>query len=507
MKKLIAMLAVVFAVALIPTVFVGCGKKETKGAAKEYTITFNYMGKADNEEVVVEKGGKVKKPAVKVLEGLEVSGWYTDETLTTAYKFSDEVTANTTLYAKWTDPYTYTEVEGGYAINGYKGSAKEAILPSTHNSQPVVEIQSCYNESYTDYVSIFYNKNVAKVTLPNTLKVIGEGAFYSAEKIAAIIIPASVTEICEYAFNYCRNLQAVVFEENSQLTTINNSAFENCIKLSNINLPNNLLSIGSYAFSNTAITQITIPEGIKTISCALFINCAELQNIMLPEGIEKIEAFAFNGCQKLKSITIPASVTTIEGFWHYEGNGGSGNSMFGGCAALTSVAVAPGNTVYDSRENCNAIIETSTNKLIAGCNTSTIPNGVETICYGAFECCDELTQIEFPNTLTTIEAGVFSSCNGLSYVMISETITAIASDAFSSCYNLQTVLLNSNSIYNQLDSEFNPFTYSHPQQVTIYVPKTFVEENVNEYLENNFTKQDGTGEYENYYAYTSRNEA
>ena len=85
---------------------------------------------------------------------------------------------------------------------------------------------------------------------------------------------------------------------------------------------------------------------------------------IIPEGTTTIGGYAFYGCSSLQSITIPESVTEI------------GKDAFSGCNSLQSIVVAKGNPKYDSREGCNAIIETATNKLIVGCPSTTIPEAV-----------------------------------------------------------------------------------------------------------------------------------
>ena len=118
---------------------------------------------------------------------------------------------------------------------------------------------------------------------------------------------------------------------------------------------------------------------------------------------------AFENCSSLTSLTIPNSVTSI------------GNYAFRYCSGLTSITVEKGNTKYDSRDNCNAIIETNTNKLIAGCKNTTIPNSVTSIGGFAFEGCSGLTSITIPNSVTSIENGAFDGCSGLTSITFERT--------------------------------------------------------------------------------------
>ena len=120
--------------------------------------------------------------------------------------------------------------------------------------------------------------------------------------------------------------------------------------------------------------------------------------IIIPDSVTSIGDNAFAWCTGLTSVTIPNSVTSI------------GDEAFSGCSGLTSLKVEDGNPKYDSRNNCNAIIESSTNTLIAGCKTTTIPSSVTSIGEKAFAHCTDLTSITIPNSVTSIGNGAFSHC-------------------------------------------------------------------------------------------------
>lgn len=125
-------------------------------------------------------------------------------------------------------------------------------------------------------------------------------------------------------------------------------------------------------------------------------------------GLSTIREQDFSGCTGLTSVVIPCNVTSIEG------------NSFLGCNELSSIFVDDKNTVYDSRDNCNAIIETSTNKLIFGCKSSFIPNSVTSIGECAFSHCSGLTSLNIPKNVTSIGEGAFNYCYDLSSITIDE---------------------------------------------------------------------------------------
>ena len=202
--------------------------------------------------------------------------------------------------------------------------------------------------------------------------------------------------------------------EMSDYSTSPWNSLKNIIK--HVVIEEGVTTIGNNAFYGMDIVTVTNPSTLKTIGSTAFYNCYQLESINFPHGMTSIGRNTtghgpFYGCHSLKSIYIPASVTMIN------------KDAFLRCFSLTSIVVDPANPKYDSRDNCNAIIETATNKLLYGCQTTVIPDGVLTVSQYAFEYQHNLKSIRISNTVTHFETSVFKECENLKDIYVEWTTT------------------------------------------------------------------------------------
>ena len=306
--------------------------------------------------------------------------------------------------------------------NNYTGSV--VIMSSVTYGGITYSVTSIGNSAFMGC------SGLSSIERPNSVTSIGNWAFYGCYGLTSIEIPNSVTCIRDYAFCNCSALTSI--EIPCSVTSIGSSAFSGCYGLTSIEIPNSVTSIADSTFYYCgALTSIEIPNSVTNIGDYAFCDCG-LTSIEIQNCVTSIGNYAFAYCKRLRSIVIGNSVTCI------------GDCAFSGCTNLNNILIDEGNPKYDSRNNCNAIIESATNTLIVGCFKTIIPNSVTSIGSSAFMGCSGLSSIEIPNSVTSIGNSAFYSCSGLTSIEIPNSVTVIGNEAF--CFSNLTSLVIGNSV-------------------------------------------------------------
>ncbi len=309
-----------------------------------------------------------------------------------------------------------TAVTGAWADeSGSCGEVSYSYVESTHTltisgTGAMADYPNPSERPWDSYV-----EEIETVIIEDGVTGIGNCAFYYCTSLTSVTIPASVTSIGFGVFSYCSNLSTMTVEAGNKVYDSRNSC--NAI----IEKETNTLIAGC---KNTKI-----PDDVTSIGDVAFVGCTSLTTITIPDGVTSIGPSAFSECG-LTSIEIPASVTSI------------GDYAFDGCSNLATMTVETGNTVYDSRNGCNAIIEKESNTLIFGCKNTKIPDDVTSIGDDAFQGCAGLTSVTIPDGVTRIGNYAFESCTGLTTVTIGSGVTYIGTDAFFNCTKVEIVYCN-----------------------------------------------------------------
>ena len=199
---------------------------------------------------------------------------------------------------------------------------------------------------------------------------------------------------------------------------IGDYAFVDMANIKSVVIPPSIKSIGNFAFHGCiSLSDLVLSEGLTSIGNNTFVGCG-FTSLSLPSDLEVIGNMAFGFCDNLKSVFLPASIAKI------------GQTPFKGCKTLKNISIEEGNTVYDSRDNCNAIIETESNKLITGCKGTIIPPTVSSIGECAFQQCYGLEEIFLPKSITEIKGGAFYYCTDLEQISLPEGVEIIRANAF-----------------------------------------------------------------------------
>ena len=353
---------------------------------------------------------------------------------------------------------------------------------------------------------------LTSLAMPNSVTSIGDEAFKGCSGLTDVELSNSLTAIPNYAFAECKALTSVVIPEG--VTSVGDYAFQNCSAMTSVEIPSTVNWLGKYDFDGCTalsevgitdlaawckmrfgaekaspffyaktmkqngepVTDLVFPEGISTIGAYAFAEYKGLKSVVIGNDVTSIAEGAFQDCRDLKDVTIGSSVTSVGQYAFRNCTGmqnlvvgnsvnSIGNQAFRNCGDLRSIVVVKGNSKYDSRDNCNALIETATNKLLVGCRNTIIPGTVKTIADLAFSYCKGLTYVNIPNSVTSITTNgnsdssfrgsdlkeiefhcsklgswLFNGQTSLEKVVLGSEVTSIEERAFYGCTNMQTVV-------------------------------------------------------------------
>ena len=181
------------------------------------------------------------------------------------------------------------------------------------------------NGKYMSEKGILYNKDMTRILcypagikdteffVPDTVKTIGDFAFYGTKALESINIPDSVTNIGTDAFGECSGLKEVVIPDS--VTSMGEAVFYKCTSLEKVKLSVNITSPNPAVFQYcSSLKEVVLPESMKFISFFMFSHCKEITNIVLPDTLTSVLGSAFQNCDNLKNITVPKNVTTIQDY-------------------------------------------------------------------------------------------------------------------------------------------------------------------------------------------------
>ncbi len=366
----------------------------------------------------------------------------------------------------------FTKLGNIMAVSAREDAVGEIIVPSKYQGKPVkIEKASCYTNldpgpfcDYYDFSGAFTDlTNVTSITFSEGITEIPDSAFaisyyeydYAYEQgiherlvsnLETLILPNSVSYIGNGAFEGCDKLKYNVSEYcnylgnpdnkylflmgvadteqstytiNSKCKFIMHGAFSNCNSLTDIEIPNNVISMSGAFVNCQNLTNVTINSGVEKIENSVFYGCSSLTNVTIPNSVTSIGARAFYGCNSLTNLEIPNSVTYI------------GDGAFEGCDSLA----------YYTSEKCNYLGNSENNYLVLmgvtdkEQETYTINPQCKFICSG-FGGCGQLTNITIPNGVISIGAYAFDGCSNLRNIDIPDSIIYVGSGAFWDCTNL-----------------------------------------------------------------------
>ncbi len=459
-----------------------------------------------NEDLYIGYTPDMMGDGVDIFQEIYVTKTTIDYVVT--YLSMDNDYLNSSLYTKTlenidsVDYYHYvrTNVQW-YSIRYY--------MPDTQSTESLSFGWYDYWDKYSDISTPYYYVDGIVLTLPTSIQSIYGYGFAGWYTDGTYSTPITDTTGCSGTLEVYGLFMPIFYytdngdgNEITGLTTLGQT-------LSDIIIPDYIFNestlqldgiyiISSNAFNGcTNIVSVAMSDNIWLIGDDAFYNCSNMTSITLSDSLYAIGGTAFYGCSSLTSLSIPASVHSI------------GNAITAYCADLTTITVDSNNTYYDSRYDCNAIIDSSNDKLIAGCATTTIPDSVTRIGMGAFAGQPDLIIMNTGESTQFIEEYAFSDCENMTTMVIWSEMTGFANiNMIDGCTSLDSMVLIGNVM---LYTMYTPDYVGDMANIWnhVYIYKDFEDlmvanGNTNTYLNSAlFTKTTATLESEQFYLYTA----
>ncbi|MBR0387237.1 MAG: leucine-rich repeat domain-containing protein [Clostridia bacterium] len=375
-------------------------------------------------------------------------------------------------------------------LYGYEGTWAEAYAESLGlrfvSMDPMPQPMNCFyfedngdgTCTLTGYSGYAYEQVIIPRHSGNGLLVTGIGnSAFASSRMTEIVMPDSILSVGSYAFGACSRLTGITLS--ARLTGIGDEAFIWCSQLAEISLPESVTAIGQRTFYGcTALSSIVFPENLAEIGEYAFYECTSLTSVAFPENLADIGEYAFSECSSLAEAALPERLTVLrDGVFRNDTALTSvdlpnmltaiGKETFSGCTALAEVSLPASLTVIDDRAFLDC----------ASLAAVTFPSGLTDLGVDTFRNCTALETLMLPTNVDTIHERTFQGCTGLTAVTIPARIRSIYEDAFAGCESLAEIHL-SDTVHSISSKAFRDC----PAGMTIYgnsgtEAQTFAEKN------------------------------
>ena len=341
--------------------------------------------------------------------------------------FKEGTTFNGTSSDDYDVTYRVTDINAKTcAVDVCRRKAKEYVIPSSVQGYKVTSVGKF----------AFENCKLESITLPNSLTTIEYGAFRGCKFLRSISIPNSVTSIGGGVFSGCEKLESVVLS--NKMSRIEGWMFYNCKSLTSLSGFSSVEYVAPDAGLNSIPWFASLPDGENYIGRVLFKykgTMPENTTIKVKDGCTQIASGAFSNQYGLVAITIPSSLVTLE------------SNPFFGCHSLRNITVSADNPIFDSRDNCNAVIKTKENELVIGCVGTTIPNTVKSIGSYAFAGNASLQEINIPDNIDSIADYAYNDAYNVKEITIGKGLRILGHLPFEYCSRVRRISVSKSNPY------------------------------------------------------------